>query len=359
MFLPLLSKERICRFDRIFCLAPSSTVPMCSHNLILRRVLSALTLVPLVAFTILPVFGESKLSLKTYRNPILADRDLADPDVLKVDNTYYLYPTSDGRGYEAFVSTNLVDWENKGRVFEDPRNGAWAPDVFHYKNGDGKFYLYYTDSATNSTRLERHKQIGVAVADSPLGPFIDKNVLAADSIDAHLFQDDDGRLYLYYVEIAAGFKIFVQPMSDPLTQKGERIQLIHPTEAWEKVSGDVTEGPFMLKRNGTYYLMFSGTGADSPNYGIGYATSKSPLGPFVKFAGNPIVHREGNLLGPGHHAVVEGPDKKLWLVYHQKRDEGINWPRYLAIDPMWFDDKGVIHAKVSKDTDQPAPRLAP
>src|ERR1035441_1327291 len=84
------------------------------------------------------------------------------------------------------------------------------------------------------------------------------------------------------------------------------------------VSGEVTEGPFMLKHKGIYYLTYSGTGADSPNYGIGYATSKSPTGPFVKYAGNPIAHRGGKVLGPGHHCVVEGPDGKLWLVYHQK-----------------------------------------
>jgi xylan 1,4-beta-xylosidase len=117
----------------------------------------------------------------------------------------------------------------------------------------------------------------------------------------------------------------------------------------------VTEGPFMLKRNGTYYLMYSGTGADSPNYGIGYATAKSPLGPFVKYAGNPIAHRGGTVLGPGHHSVVTGPDGKLWLVYHQKWTEEKSFNRFLAIDPLWFDADGVIHAKVSRDTDEPAP----
>src|SRR5262249_44455071 len=155
-------------------------------------------------------------------------------------------------------------------------------------------------------------------------------------IDAHLFQDDDGRLYLYYAEIANGFKIFAQRMADPLTPEGNRVEVLHPTERWEMVSGHVTEGPFMLKHKGTYYLMYSVTGAASPNYGIGYATSKSPLGPFKKSAGNPIVHRgEGTagqassgtrtsdargqetraqhepIYGPGHHCVVTAPDGKL------------------------------------------------
>jgi beta-xylosidase len=184
-------------------------------------------------------------------------------------------------------------------------------------------------------------------------------VLANGSIDAHLFQDDDGRYYLYYVEIVDGFKIFVQRMSDPLTKapgrEGERIELLHPTEKWEKVTGEVTEGPFMLKHKGIYYLMYSGTGADSPNYGIGYATSKSPVGPFEKYAGNPIAHREKGIYGPGHHCVVDGPDGKMWMVYHQKYDDGTGYRRFLALDPIWFDDRGKLHARVTRGTDERAP----
>ena len=221
------------------------------------------------------------------------------------------------------------------------------------------------------------KRVGVAVSDSPLGPFEDKKVLAAGSIDAHLFQNDDGRLYLYYVEIAEGFKIFAQRMADPLTKEGDRVEVLHPTEPWEMISGHVTEGPFMLKHKGIYYLMYSGTGADSPNYGIGYATSKSPLGPFEKVAENPIAHRsEGTagppygrnpassgtraqqpqpVYGPGHHCVVTGPDGKLWMIYHQKYDDGTNYRRFLALDPIWFDDDGKLPARVSRGTEEPAP----
>jgi beta-xylosidase len=292
---------------------------------------------------------------KTYRNPLLPDREIADPFVLRVDRNYYLYPTSDARGYEVFVSDDLVHWERKARAFEDPRGGDWAPEVFYNRRGDRKFYLYYTDNMPGPRGGPREKQIGVAVADSPLGPFTDKGVLAEHSIDADLFQDNDGSLYLYYVNLAGGFKIIAQQMANPLEKKGESRVVIRPTEDWEKRSGEVTEGPFMLKHKGSYYLMYSGTGADSPDYGIGYATSASPLGPFVKYSGNPIARRTGNVLGPGHHCVVEGPDGKLWLVYHQKWNAEKNFHRFLAIDPMWFDDQGVIHTTLSRDTDQPAP----
>jgi beta-xylosidase len=301
-----------------------------------------------------PVSAKTQ-SAATYRNPLMPEREVADPHVIRVDGKYYLYATTDAKGYEVFTSDDLVHWERKARAFVDPRGGDWAPEVFHNRRGDGKFYLYYTDNMPEPKRGRFNKQVGVAVADSPLGPFTDKAALAPDSIDADPFQDEDGTIYLYYVELAGGFKIFGQEMSDPLTKKGEPKVLIRPTEEWEKRSGEVTEGPFMMKHNGVYYLTYSGTGADSPNYGIGYATSKSPLGPFVKYAGNPIVRRGGNVLGPGHHCVVEGPNGKLWLVYHQKWDAQKNFHRFLAIDPLWFDAEGVIHAKASRDTDEPAP----
>ena len=296
-----------------------------------------------------------KPSKKTYRNPIIDRLGPADPHVIRFQGRYYLYPTTDGRGYDVFVSDDLVHWEQKPKAFVDPRGGAWAPDVFHHRRGDGKFYLYYTVNAPRPPEGQGGKQIGVAVADHPLGPFKDRGILAKGAIDAHLFQDDDGALFLYYVEIVGGFKIFGQAMSDPLTLRGERKVLIRPTEAWEKISGEVTEGPFMLKRKGVFYLMYSGTGADSPNYGVGYATAPTPLGPFTKYSGNPIAHRGGNVLGPGHHCVTEGSDGRQWMVYHQKASTNTGWDRFLAIDPLWFDAQGVIHVKTTRGTDEPAP----
>jgi xylan 1,4-beta-xylosidase len=324
----------------------------------MRPILSVLFLVSLwlgPSMRAEQIAARTNAPAKTYRNPLLPEQEFADPQVIRVDGKYYLYATTDSRGYEVFVSDDLVHWERKARAFRDPRGGDWAPEVFRNQRGDGKYYLYYTDSQSRQAPDLHEKQIGVAVADGPLGPFQDKAVLASNAIDADPFQDDDGHLYLYYVNLSGGFKILVQPMADPCTKKGEPKVLIHPTEDWERRSGQVTEGPFMLKHNGLYYLMFSGSGADSPNYGIGYATSKSPLGPFEKFAGNPIAHRGGKVLGPGHHCVIEGPDAKLWLVYHQKWGEEKSFHRFLAIDPLWFDAQGIIHTRVTRDTDEPAP----
>ena len=287
---------------------------------------------------------------RTYRNPIIDCPGAADPAVLRYEGVYYLYPTLDSQGYEVFTSTDLVHWQRQPKCFTDPRGGVWAPDVFHNRRGDGRIYLYYT-----ADRPAGGKLIGVAVADHPLGPFADRGVLAENAIDAHLFQDDDGAYYLYYADLQDGFKVVVQPMADALTKKGQPTVVVRPTEAWEQRHGQVTEGPWMLKRQGTYYLMYSGSGAMGPDYAVGYATAASPLGPFAKYPGNPIAQRGDGVFGPGHHCVAEGPDGRLWMIYHQKNTEKVDWDRFLAIDPLWFDEQGVIHARTTRAIDQPAP----
>lgn len=286
---------------------------------------------------------------QTYTNPIIDIKNLADPHVIMYEGLYYLYPTWDGKSYDVFTSRDLVHWEKQGKCYTDSRGGIWAPDVFHYASGDNKFYLYYTVGPL------RNKQIGVAVSDSPLGPFEDRGILIENAIDAHMFMDGGGSFFLYYVETKLGNRIWVQPMKDPLHKTGEPVLVIAPEEPWERAHGLVVEGPWMIKRNGIYYLMYSGSGADGPDYAVGYATANSPMGPFEKFAGNPIASRTDTVFGPGHHCVVEGPKGELWMVYHQKENTGINFKRFLALDPLWFDEEGVIHAKVSRGTEQPGP----
>src|SRR3954469_12856956 len=132
-------------------------------------------------------------SKATYRNPIIEAG--ADPTVIRYEGKYYLYPTLDNRGYNVFVSDDLVHWEKKPKCYTDERGGVWAPDVFHDRSS-GSFYLYYTVDNPEGGKL-----IGVAEGKDPLGPFEDKGTLAKNAIDAHLFQDSDGSLYLYYVNL--------------------------------------------------------------------------------------------------------------------------------------------------------------
>ena len=113
----------------------------------------------------------------------------------------------------------------------------------------------------------------------------------------------------------------------------------------------------MLKHDGAYYLLYSGTAASSLDYAIGYATAKSPTGPFVKYSGNPIVKRGDEALGPGHGCVVRDAENNLWSIYHQQKDDSRPWNRFICIDPLWFDERGVLHGKATRGTPQAAPAI--
>ncbi len=298
-------------------------------------------LVSMLCILYLGVFGAS--AAETYTNPIIDEIGPADPSVIYDEGKYYLYPTGDNRSYHVYTSTDLVNWTKGKKVFEPGDTNVWAPDVFHNPE-DGNFYLYYTVN----------KRIGVAVADRPDSTFVDQKSLYENAIDAHMFLDDDGQFYLYYVQLP-GFRIHVQRMINPLQKEGEPIEIIKPTEPWEMKSGAVTEGPWMLKHKNTYYLLYSGTGASSLNYAIGYATAEQPTGPFTKYENNPIVHRGNGALGPGHGCVIKDGENRLWSVYHQQKDDTEAWNRFICIDPLWFDNEGVLHGKATRGTPQPAP----
>ena len=141
----------------------------------------------------------------TFRNPII-DRSAPDPTVFRDDDgTYYLYGTEDTRNVPIFSSKNLVDWEFRGTAFTNatrpqmvPNGGIWAPDIQHF---DGKYVLYYSKSRWGG---EWDCGIGVATADSPLGPFTDHGKLfisseigVQNSIDP-FFIEDGGKRYLFW-----------------------------------------------------------------------------------------------------------------------------------------------------------------
>lgn len=282
-------------------------------------------------------------------NPVIETVELADPHVIRCRGRYYLYAT-DGvggyLGYDVYLSEDLVNWTKGPRVFEHPGPDVWAPDV--YADPDrGRFYLYYS----------ANKHIGVAVADNPQGPFEDRGVLVEHAIDAHLFRDEDGQLFLYYSEanpileyiFVDGCRgaLFVQPMESPLEPAGTPFELLS-AEGWERFLGivGIVEAPWMLKRNGVYYLMYSGNATSSVDYAIGYATGFSPTGPFTRFEENPILAKNEKILGPGHHSVVKAPDGGLAMVYHQKTTEDFLWfwfgDRVICADRMGFDNEGRI-----------------
>jgi beta-xylosidase len=319
----------------------------------MRRIMMIAMLLPLL-------FSASPLPERnaTYSNPVLVETyainrqnpapyagtlGIGDPAVIYHKGKYYLYPTGDNHSYDVYISNDLVHWSRGPKVFQSSETGLWAPDVFFSKE-DNMFYLYYTING----------RIGVAEADRPDGVFRDLGPLVSNAIDAHLFRDDDGSYFLYYARYP-DFAIFVQPMESPLRKKGEPVELISPAEAWEKKNVPVTEAPWIIRHKGVYYLLYSGGSADSEDYAIGYATAKDPMGPFSKYRGNPIIRKGDGILGPGHVSVIRDQAGKLWMVYHQQKDQTSGWNRIICIDPLWFDEKGGLHGKASRAIPRPAP----
>lgn len=281
----------------------------------------------------------------TYTNPVI-DENLADPCVIFYEGLYYLYATGevDGdNGTRVYTSKDLVRWERGPVVFRPGEPHVWAPDVSRDPDS-GRFYLYYTVNQT----------VGVAEAEGPLGPFSIRRKFFDRAIDAHLFRDDDGKRYLYFVKLP-GFQISVQEMASPTELKGEPKVILEPREDWETRAGRVTEGPWLIKERSRYYLLYSGSGANTPEYAVGYAIASSPLGPFERAPGNPIVRRSDGIFGPGHGCAIRDGAGQLWHVYHQKRRDRVEWDRFICIDPLWFDSEGRLYSRATRGTAQPAP----
>jgi GH43 family beta-xylosidase len=282
---------------------------------------------------------------RTHQNPVIAT-NLADPAVIEHEGVYYLYATGDVgdyEGYRVYTSSNLVDWARGSEVFRPGTSNVWAPDIWRDPDS-GRFYLYYTADFT----------IGVAESDNPRGPFTARKKLVDHAIDAHVFRDDDGALYLYFVQFPA-FQIKGQRLASPTKTVGEPTLLLQPEAEWERRAGHVTEGPWIIKRGGRYYLLYSGSGADMPDYATGYATADHPLGPFTRAPHNPIAHRSGGVFGPGHGCAVQDVEGRWWHVYHQKQSDTIDYDRFIAVDALWFDQYGNLFSRATRGSSRPTP----
>jgi GH43 family beta-xylosidase len=303
----------------------------------------------------------------TYTNPVI-DVGSADPGVIRAsaDGRYYLVNTFD---FTIWSSTDLAHWHQEGSAKPPNSWGIkdfWAPEMVEYRN---QFYLFYS-----AERKEGGKRIGVATSESPTGPFHDLGRPLFDfgyaTIDAHPFIDDDGRAYLFFAKdqaaSAAGryeSHIYgVELADDLLAVRDEPVLLTRPDQPWEYRSGNRlwNEGPYVIKHDATYYLMYSANFFGGPDYSVGYATATAPLGPYEKYSQNPILSSgalQGRVSGPGHHSVIASPDsRELFIVYHVHADPAVGGgDRRIAIDRIGFRDDGSLYVSGPTVTPQPLP----
>lgn len=273
----------------------------------------------------------------------------ADPEGIIFDKQYWIYPTYSAPYnkqvyFDAFSSTDLVTWTKHERILDTTRvkwakRAMWAPAII---KKDNKYFLFF--GANDIQSDAEPGGIGVAVADKPEGPFkdylgkplIDKFYNGAQPIDQFVFEDN-GKYYLFYggwrhcnvAQLKPDFTGFI-PFSDGTTFK-------------EVTPENYVEGPFMFKRNGKYYMMWSEGGWTGPNYSVAYAIADSPLGPFKRIA--KILQQNPNVAtGAGHHSILHPDSSNKWyIVYHRRPlGETDGNSRVVCIDEMQFDDQGLI-----------------
>ncbi|MDF2268524.1 family 43 glycosylhydrolase [Streptomyces coacervatus] len=279
------------------------------------------------------------VSALVMKSPVLPGLN-ADPNIVRFGDTFYIYPTTDGfdgwsgTRFKAYSSTDLVHWKDHGVILDlgpdvswaDSR--AWAPTI---AEKDGKYYFYFCADAN----------IGVAVSDSPTGPFKDAlgqpllkaGEFSGQMIDPAVFTDDDGQSYLYFGNGHA----YVVPLGADMTS-------IDTSKVKDITPSGYNEGSFVIKRKGTYYFMWSENDTRDENYRVAYATGPSPTGPWTRQG--VILSKDLSLgiKGTGHHSVVHVPNTDDWYIaYHRFAIPGGDGThRETTIDKMEFDSDGLI-----------------
>ncbi len=269
---------------------------------------------------------------------------IADPHVMLYKDKYYAYGTH-VNGFEVYVSDDLKHWKRGDKLALSPKDSwgtrwYWAPEVYYVKSKN-EFYMFYS--------VDEH--ICVATSDTPEGPFVQeekKTIRDEKSIDTSLFIDDDGKAYLYFVRFTGGNVIWMAEVNaDLMSIKEETLRECIKAEAgWERKQDKVTEGPSLLKKNGIYYLIYSANHFQSKDYAVGYATATSPLGPWTKYSGNPILRRDkaaaAGLVGTGHGAPFVCKDGSYKYIYHAHFSISEINPRTSYINALTFSDNGAI-----------------
>jgi xylan 1,4-beta-xylosidase len=292
---------------------------------------------------VLSALSSSALSINAQRHNLRVDTIcLADPTIFKDNSMYYLYGTGSRDGFWVYQSVDLKNWSGpvgkrnghallKGDSYGT--KGFWAPQIFKQ---NGKYYMAYT--------ADEH--IAIAESDSPLGPFTQKVIKpisgTGKQIDPYIFKDTDGNLYLYHVRLQEGNRIFVARLKNDLSdiEENSAKECISAEDSWEnteKVKWPVAEGPTVMKHGDLYYLFYSANDFRNIDYAVGYATAKSPMGPWVKYDKNPILNRA--LIGQngtGHGDFFTGNSNQLYYVFHTHHTNSSVGQRKTAIIKATF-----------------------
>lgn len=297
---------------------------------------------------------------ETYQNPVL-DHDFPDPAVLKAkDGYFYAYATQtpvNGQFYNVPLarSKDLVRWEIVGDAL--PQKPAWAATTQnfwapHVTEVGGRYVMYYSADPDTRDGLA----LAVAIADSPAGPFTDvgKPLFKGpgfENIDPFPFDDPvTGKKLLYW---GSGFKAIkvreLTPDGLAFAPGSVAKEIVLPQQ---KPYEHLIEGAWVIRRQGWYYLFYSGDNCceRETRYAVMVARSRSALGPFEKLAeatgraDSVILGPSDRWIGVGHNSLITDAAGQDWMLYHaidpaQKFIPGTqNVLRPMLIDPVDYRD---------------------
>jgi xylan 1,4-beta-xylosidase len=266
---------------------------------------------------------------------------IGDPYILKFRGKFYLYCSTrdDQNGVKCWSSWDLANWNYEGLCVDNiVTKAAYAPEVIYW---NGTFYMYTSPAGNGHYILS---------ASSPTGPFTVQTGNLGHSIDGSVFVDDNAQMYFTY---AGGSGIQGAAMSGPLSIGSGSTLSGASLNGW-------TEGSTIFKRNGIYYITYTGNHVFSRGYRVNYATGTAPLGSYIAGTDNPILlNTEGTFFGLGHSGAVIGPDLDTWYIaYHNLLGQSsiVGPNRKLNIDPIGFNGNKLLVYGPTNWT-QPSPLL--
>lgn len=296
--------------------------------------------------SLLVVMGTSGLA----QNPIIQTNYTADPAPMVYNDKVYLYTTHDEdnstwftmNDWRLYTTNDMVNWTDHGAVlsytdFKWAKGDAWAPQCIER---DGKFYMY----VPMISNINNRGAIGVAVADSPYGPFYDplgKPLVQSEwgDIDPTVFIDDDGQAYLYWGNPNL---YYVKLNEDMISYSGDIVRVPLVAESFGKREGDAQratlyeEGPWLYKRDKKYYLFWPG--GPLPEH-IGYSISDSPTGPW-KYGGTVMAAGGGSFTI--HPGVIDFRGKTYYFYHNGKLPGGGGFNRSVCVEELKFNKDGSI-----------------
>lgn len=284
------------------------------------------------------------------QNPIVQTHYTADPAPMAHDGTLYLYTSHDEdastwfvmNDWKLYTTTDMVNWTDHGAVlsyktFSWAKGDAWAMQCVER---DGKFYAYVP-----VTMNKGGGAIGVAVADSPYGPFYDalgKPLVSSGKgdIDPTVMIDDDGQAYLYW---GNPFCYYVKLNEDMISYSGDIVKVPMTEESFGKREGNVTErptlyeeGPWLYKHKDWYYLLWAG--GPIPEH-LGYSMSKSPVGPW-KYGGTLMPTEGGSFTN--HPGIVDYKGATYLFYHNGALPGGGGFTRSVCVQKAEFNKDGTL-----------------